>query len=358
MDAQLTGPGDAGRSAHEAISMKRCTAFIVVASVLPMLGCPNRESSTVEHGNVCIDLSPDGKSIVFSSADGDLYVFGLAAASLARLTETERTESYPSFSPDGKTIVFSASSGDTSPYHIFLLDRSTLTVEQLTNDPKTSDILPRFTPDGKRVVFARAYRHRPYSLGGWTWDQWDACEIAADGTGFSRLTTEGYYQMFRIIPRTDGSILYAGDVIGMDDAPSAALYSADPAGKTQRLIPKPSERDPDVNSWASDPMLAPDGVTLAFCSDRERSFWYDVCVSRIENRPKCLVGNKSRYNRYPDFFPDANRIVFLAGTEFNAGSRPIYSLWDVSTNGQTNELAPSELFTDPVTWVSEQRAEP
>jgi TolB protein len=357
MDDQLSAPRDVQRSAHEAFPMKRCTSIIVVASVLPLLGCPQGENATVEHGNVCIDLSPDGKSIVFSSADGDLYVFGLAANSVTRLTETERKESYPSFSPDGNTIAFSASTGGTAPHHIFLLDRSTLAVEQLTNDLETSDILPRFAPDGKRIVFARAYRHRPYSLGGWTWDKWDACAIAADGTDLSRLTTEGYYQMYRIIPRTDGSIMYAADVMGMDDVPNAALYSADPAGKTQRLMPKPSERDPDVYGWASDPMLAPDEVTLAFCSDRQRSFWYDVCISRIQSETKCLVGNKSRYNRYPDFFPDGSRIVFLAGTEFNAGSRAIYSLWEVSTDGQTNELASSELFTDPANWVSGQRAE-
>lgn len=338
--------------------MKRCSAIILIASALPLLGCPLGENATVEHGNVCIDLSPDGKSIVFSSADGDLYIFDLAGNSVTGLTETEQTESYPSFSPDGKTIVFSASTGDTAPHHIFLMDRSTLAVEQLTDNPETSDILPRFTPDGKRIVFARAYRHRPYSLGGWTWDQWDACEIAADGTGSSRLTNEGYYQMYRINARTDGSILYAADVMGTDDAPSTALYSAYPTAKPERVIPKRSERDPNVYAWASDPMLAQDGVTLAFCSDRQRSFWYDVCVSQIDNDPKCLVGDKSRYNRYPDFFPDGKRIVFLAGTTFNAGNRPIYSLWEVSTDGKTKELASSGLFTDPASWMRARRAEP
>lgn len=358
MDDLAPRPGHRNRCAHQANPMKRCTAIIVIAGVLPLLGCPLGEDATVEHDNVCIDLSPDGESVVFSSADGDLYIFDLARNSVTRLTETEQTESYPSFSPDGKTIVFSASAGDSAPHHIFLMDRSTLRVEQLTDDPETSDILPRFNPDGTRIVFARAYRHRPYSLGGWTWDQWDACEIASDGTEFSRLTNERYSQMYRIIPRTDGSVLYSADVMGMDDAPNAALYSADPTGKPQRVIPKEPECDPDVYAWASDAMLAQDGVTLAFCSDRERSFWYDVCVSRVDNKTKCLVGNKSRYNRYPDFFPDGKRIMFLAGTTFNAGNRAIYSLREVSTDGRTNELASSALFTNPANWVSGQRAEP
>ncbi|MGN6544997.1 MAG: hypothetical protein ACTHK7_08100, partial [Aureliella sp.] len=123
----------------------------------------------------------------------------------------------------------------------------------------------------------------------------------------------------------------------------------------QQLIPKASERNPDVNAWASDPMLAADGVTLAFCSDRKRSFWYDVCVTGADQEPKCLVGDESRYNRYPDFFPEGDRILFMAGTEFSAGNRPVYSLWEVSLDGQTQEIAPSDLFTHPMRWVAEQK---
>ena len=345
-------------SACEAFPMKRCIAFFVIVSLLPILGCPRNETAFVEHGNVCIDLSPDGKSVVFSSADGDLYLFDIAKTTATRLTETERTESYPSFSPDGKTVVFAASEGSTAPYHIFSLGLSDSATEQLTDEPKMSDIYPRFRPDGRHIVFARAYRHRPYSLGGWIWDKWDACEMAADGTDFSRLTTENYYQMQRIIPRTDGSIIYAADLMGMNDEPRTALYSASSNNEPRRLIPKPSVLNSDVNAWASDPMIASDGVTLAFCSDRERSFWYDVCVSTDDSETKCLVGSKSRYNRYPDFLPDGNHILFLAGTDFNFGSRPIYSLWEVSLTGQTKEIATSDLFTNPTDWLPGIRAEP
>jgi Tol biopolymer transport system component len=105
-------------------------------------------------------------------------------------------------------------------------------------------------------------------------------------------------------------------------------------------------------------MVASDGITLAFCSDRKKSFWYDVCISTENNETRCLVGNKSRYNRYPAFFPDGDRILFLAGTEFNAGSRPVFSLWEVSLSGATKEIATSDLFTNPTRWLSAERAEP
>jgi Tol biopolymer transport system component len=302
-----------------------------------------------------MDLSPDGKSVVFSSADGDLFLFDLAEKTATRLTESDRIESYPSFSPDGDSIVFAAADDGTSTYNIFAMDLSTAAIEQLTHEPETSDILPRFRPDGEQIVFARAYRHRPYSLGGWTWDEWDVCEMATDGSGLSRLTTESYYQMYWIIPRDDGSVIYAADSMNNDD-PRAALYSVALADQPRRVIPPTTKFNPEVHAWASDPMVAADGVTLAFCSDRERPYSYDVCASADESECKCLVGAESRHNRYPDFFPDGKRLVFLAATDFNAYSRPIYSLWEVSLTGETKEIATSDLFTNPTQWLPGQIA--
>ena len=44
--------------------------------------------------------------------------------------------------------------------------------------------------DGTEIVFARAYRHRPYSMGGWTWDDWDVCVVQSNGTKVRRVTLQ------------------------------------------------------------------------------------------------------------------------------------------------------------------------
>ena len=59
----------------------------------------------------------------------------------------------------------------------------------------------------------------------------------------------------------------------------------------------------------------------------------------------------SRYNQQPVFLPDGKSILFLAGTERNASSRYIFSLWKVELDGSKPiRIAESKLFTDPLHW--------
>ncbi len=123
-------------------------------------------------------------------------------------------------------------------------------------------------------------------------------------------------------------------------------------------IPSDDEKRPEIHAWASDPNVSDDGKRMVFTSDRKRRSWYDICVQDEAGDTRCLVGNKSRYNRFPDFFPDGKRIIFLAGNQFNLHGRAVYSLWTVEFDGTVTELADSSLFTNPENWISERTAEP
>jgi Tol biopolymer transport system component len=82
-------------------------------------------------------------------------------------------------------------------------------------------------------------------------------------------------------------------------------------------------------------------------------FDYDIFImNRDGTQPRPLgVTSVSRYNQSPKFLPDGKTILFLAGTEWNASSRPIYSLWQVDTEGKNSRrIAESGLFTSPLQW--------
>lgn len=319
----------------------RLTRYLLLLLMLvASLGCD--ENSGVEHGNVSIDLSPNGSVVVFSSANGDLFLFDLESEQVTQLTATDEIESVPAFSPDGKSIIYSTAKTPSANGNIFVLNLSTMQTVQLTKQTEQSDYLPRFSPDGKTIVFARAYRKRAYSMGGTTWDNWDVCQMDADGKNNKRITDENYYQMYRLVAKNDGSIVYSA---GMD----AAIYSVQQNQTIQAISPRnANDKDNNVHAWGSDIMISPDESQMVFASDRSQSFWYDICVSPDGETVNGLIGQKSRYNRYPDFFPDGKRIVFMAGTKSGNGCRPIFSLWEVSTDGKAHELASDQLFTNPI----------
>lgn len=104
---------------RQILNFKLALCFMTVAY---LTGCIAGENARVEHANVCIDLSSDGKTVVFSSADGDLYLFDVTTKRAERLTATDRIESCPSFSPDDRTVVFAASKNEKSPAGIFLIN--------------------------------------------------------------------------------------------------------------------------------------------------------------------------------------------------------------------------------------------
>lgn len=169
---------------------------LVTLTLCLCLGCPFFTGApTVEHGNVAFDISPDGETLVFSDAEGDLWLFGLTTKTVTRLTSTADRESTPSFSPDGKTIVYASTHDNGKGTSIFSRSIDGAIVRRLTHDEQFSDNQPSFASDGKTIAFARAHLHRRYSLGGWKWDRWDVYVVGADGTNIRRLTESEHYDI-------------------------------------------------------------------------------------------------------------------------------------------------------------------
>lgn len=314
----------------------------------------------VEHGYVTFDIAPDGHHVVFVSADCDLYLFHLETLRVSQLTKTPGKETTPGFSPDGKSIIYAADVEGKKGSGLFVCSLDGEQVRQLTNDSVTSDSMPSYSSDGSRIVFARAHRNRRYRLiGDWTWDDWDLYVMKSDGTQLRRVTQQKYYGVSSPKFLPDGSnIVYSAEGDRARSDLTSMIFVVDAIGKKP---PKPLTGY--YSSWTrgdasgSQPDVSPNGGSIAFISDRMKPYHYDVFIMNRDGSAltPLRVTQISRYNKHPVLFPDGKSLLFLAGREWNAESRPIFSLWKVDADGKNpRRMAESELFTNPRRWKPER----
>ncbi|MBA4494656.1 TolB family protein [Paenactinomyces guangxiensis] len=102
--------------------------------------------------------SPDGKKIVFSRSDGNIYSIDKNGKNLTNLTNTDETviNSEPDWSPDGSKIVFHSNRNGNS--HIFVMNADGSSVKQLTGNKQSSEYSAHFSPDGRKILYGRSIK--------------------------------------------------------------------------------------------------------------------------------------------------------------------------------------------------------
>lgn len=125
---------------------------------LPLEGTRSVSFSTDEGSWLSLDVSPDGKTIVFELL-GDLYTLPIAGGDAKRITDGMAFDSQPRYSPDGKTIVFvSDRDGDEN---LWIANADGTDPKTLTKGKHNVFRSPDFTPDGKYVVVSKATAGTP-----------------------------------------------------------------------------------------------------------------------------------------------------------------------------------------------------
>lgn len=114
----------------------------------------------------------DGSALAFVSSAtgaGDLYVRTTSNGQLKQLTDTEGTESYPSWSKDAKKLLFTRKKSDTEA--VYELDLATNTERQIASG--SGDQTRPVYAAGGRVVYFTSERGK---------DIWDIAVVDADGS--------------------------------------------------------------------------------------------------------------------------------------------------------------------------------
>jgi Tol biopolymer transport system component len=109
---------------------------------------------TTDEGTwMSVDVSPDGKTIVFDLV-GDLYTLPITGGKATRITSGMPFDVTPRFSPDGKTIVFVSDRGGGP--NLWLIDRDGRNPRPLTRERNTRFLSPAWLPDGSAIVASSA----------------------------------------------------------------------------------------------------------------------------------------------------------------------------------------------------------
>lgn len=305
-----------------------------------------------DHMWVAFDVSPDGKTVVFTPADGvnGVYLLDLQTRTVRQLTQTQGIATSPAFSPDGKEVAFAAARDRDAPFHLFVYSFTTRAVVQLTDESSASDRDPSYSSDGTTIVFARAYRQRPYSMGGLTWDHWDVATIGRDGSNLRRVTSRQYYQLMS--PRFaahNSQLLYSA----VDTGVKLTLFRVSLGSSESPREISPSVTKGACGSRGDELQISRDGRSITFIADGRECYAYDVYVgdADVENVTALGVTAVGRYNRNPVFVPRTGRIMYLAGAETEDNGRSRYSLYTVARDGSgLRPIAGPALFDDPLHW--------
>ncbi|OCX53802.1 amidohydrolase [Mucilaginibacter sp. PPCGB 2223] len=271
-----------------------------------------------------VDVSPDGKSIVFDLL-GDIYTMPITGGKATLLAGGKAWEVQPRYSPDGKTISYTSDRDGAD--NIWLMNADGNNKRALTHETFRLLNNASWTPDGQYVV-ARKHFTGFRSLG--AGEMWLYNKNGGDGLQLTKRKND-QQDAGEPVASPDGKYIYWSE----DVTPGPYFqYNKDPNGgiyAINRLNRETGETETVASGvgGACRPQLSPDGKLMAFVKRvRLKSVLYLKDLATQEEWP--VYDNLSHdqqetwaiFGVYPNFSftPDSKNVVFYAkGKIWNLG---------------------------------------
>ena len=140
------------------LSISGLTPELLVAQAaprpdLPLVPARSIALDTDEGSWLSLDVSPDGRTIVFDLL-GDLYTLPITGGTATALTKGMMYDAQPRYSPDGQWILFTSDrdGGD----NVWTIEVATGKTKQITKGKSNRYRSPEWTPDGNYIIVSRA----------------------------------------------------------------------------------------------------------------------------------------------------------------------------------------------------------
>ena len=137
-------------------STAKDTVKYAVFKDLPLKPSRKIDFSTTEGSWMSLDISPDGKTILFDLM-GDLYTVPVTGGKATALTKGLAYDVHPRYSPDGKKILFISDRNGSD--NVWYIDTEKKDTVQLTSDNNQYFPSACWTPDGEYIVYAKGRRN-------------------------------------------------------------------------------------------------------------------------------------------------------------------------------------------------------
>ncbi len=266
---------------------------------------------------VNVDVSPDGKEIVFDVL-GDLYVVPIGGGEARALTDDVAWQMQARYSPDGKWLAYTSDQGGGD--NIWIMPSGGGEAKQVTKESFRLLTSPEWTPDGDYVVARKHFTSQRSAGAG---EMWLYHRSGGDGLQLTKKRTE---QKDSGEPAfsPDGRYLYFSD-----DATPGQIFQYNKDPNTQiYVIQRLDRRTGEVEEFLSGPGGAirstpsPDGKLLAFIRRvRGKSVLHLHDLASGEDWPihdgldRDLQETWAIHGVYPamSWTPDSKSIVFWAG---------------------------------------------
>jgi Tol biopolymer transport system component len=232
---------------------------------LPLKAARNVEFTTTEGTWLSLDVSPDGKAIVFDLV-GDLYTIPFSGGDAKKITSGLGFNSQPRFSPDGKKIAFVSDRGGAE--NIWISDADGGNAKQLSQDEQSEFISPAWTPDGNYVIASR-YVQFPVNVP----ELWMYHVKGGAGVQVTKshtrpdVPTRRWTNALGVSPSRDGRYLYYTTRV----SPNGLYNLVFPLSQITRrdLVTGDEDTLTDAPGSAFRPEISPDGNLLVYATRKE-----------------------------------------------------------------------------------------
>ncbi len=145
----LAVPGPAAQSRQD---NDKAAADATRLKGLPLITSRTMSFTTSEGSWMSLDLSPDGRTIVFELL-GDLYTLPVTGGTATRITSGQAYDMQAVFSPDGKRIAFISDRNGSE--NLWIANADGTRPRPVTTTERDSYMSPIWAPDGEYVIAAK-----------------------------------------------------------------------------------------------------------------------------------------------------------------------------------------------------------